>query len=274
MPTAGDRRTGLACHRAFTLIELLVVIAIIAILAGLLLPALTQAKFKALRTQCKSNVRQIEIALTGYCGENNDKLPTLVGDANWTWDTPDPAIQNMLKAGLTPKTFYCPGTAPRFTDRQNWAGPGIGADSTLWNFGVTANPPAVTDFHIIGYALALSGTNCMLAPTNRNTTLQPEAIVFPSGEQALLPVSDRELMADCTLSVGGLTPGYLHPENIYNKISGGFEQNGAVYPHLSAHLEGKTVPLGGHVGFKDGHVEWRKFQLMVPRTDAGAVFWW
>jgi prepilin-type N-terminal cleavage/methylation domain-containing protein len=270
MPSTGEP----VPDRAFTLIELLVVIAIIAILAAMLLPALSRAKVQAIRTQCKGNERQIEIAMTGYCGENNDKLPVLIGDANWAWDTPDPAAQSMLKSGLTPKTFYCPGTAPRFTDQQNWAAPGIGADSSLWGFGVTANPPAATDFHIIGYALALNGAASKLDPTNQNTTLQPELITFPSGQQVMIPVTDRVLMADCTLSEGGLTPGYLHPENIYNKIPGGFEQGGVVYPHLSAHLEGRNVPAGGHLGFKDGHVEWRKFPLMVPRTDTGAVFWW
>ena len=72
---------GKAC---FTLIELLVVIAIIAILAAMLLPALSAARERAKAAQCTSNLKQIGLAHIAYASDNEDAFcPSLDGDYHW-----------------------------------------------------------------------------------------------------------------------------------------------------------------------------------------------
>lgn len=238
-------------RRGFTLIELLVVIAIIAILAGMLLPALSKAKEKAKRTKCLNSLRQVGIASHMYADDNNNILPPMIDNSNqvgnWSWDMPQAVVSNLLGYGFQRDILYCPSFA-----KQN--------NDTLWNF--------TSRFKVLGYAFATKGSPG-LAETNIFERIQQKVVNTAQQGSYTIGISQGIFVADATLSVRNDRE--ARGEN-FSKIDGGWEGHSS--PHLSGAGAGGQLPAGSNALYLDAHVAWNPFPKMNQRRTRGPYFWW
>ena len=171
-----ERPFGQRLPTGFTLVELMVVIAIIAVLAGLLLPALARAKSEALRVKCLSNVRQITLATAAYTGDF-DAYPTFydrrdVGTFHWSYK-----LEPYLNSRWLEPVYHCPDfnwtNRPLHLQLQVGIMPDCGGSYDMNALGAGSSPHGLG----IGGEYSRRGAEEIIVPTRESRVRVPSAMI-------------------------------------------------------------------------------------------------
>ncbi len=153
-------RCGHHVSPGFTLIELLVVVAIIAILAAMLLPALSAAREKARRASCLTNLKQMAAAIESYCGEFSGYVPSWIGMGQGEGESWFPGYPDAFRSCASKVSGPCSWAAGNY--HANASPPNMQACSLSYtrrpnDVAVSVGGPRISFYRAIGYAYKTTG---------------------------------------------------------------------------------------------------------------------
>ena len=231
--------------KCFTLIELLVVIAMMAILAGMLLPALNNARERAYISTCVSNFKQIGMAFIIYSGENNGKFPATAASSGRTW-------MGIRTSTILPPDF-CNARHPSYPNGYNTWPETRKSCKALGCPGLFKAP--LVKGHDADYNIAINNNAFNVGDADNKGYFTPGPDQFLSIEKIKLP-SSMLWFGEPKRNAGG----------------------GYYMANISSHsaLAAGNAPRHGDVMtclFLDGHVEPRKKNTLPNDKSVDYVFW-